>query len=107
LPARTPESLALAETVRVPAVKCNVAWDEVMRRTRAARGADRRWPRLLTRTSLSGISPATRLMAARATAYLGTVHRAGVTADRSRRGWDGVRVGVLSPSAPRPSCWSD
>jgi antitoxin PrlF len=40
--ARTPEFLTLAATVRVPAVKRNVAWDEVIRRTRVARAADRR-----------------------------------------------------------------
>lgn len=32
--ARTPAFLDLAGTVRVPAAKRNVAWDEVMRRTR-------------------------------------------------------------------------
>lgn len=40
--ARTPDFLTLAETVRVPAVKRNVAWDEVIRRTRVARAAGRR-----------------------------------------------------------------
>ena len=40
--ARTPEFLDLAGTVRVPAAKRNVAWDEVMRRTRADRVAARR-----------------------------------------------------------------
>jgi antitoxin PrlF len=40
--ARTPDFLTLADSVRVPAVKRNVAWDEVIRRTRAARAADRR-----------------------------------------------------------------
>jgi antitoxin PrlF len=40
--ARTPDFLALAETVRVPAAKRNVAWDEVIRRTRVARAAHRR-----------------------------------------------------------------
>jgi len=39
--ARTPEFLALAGTVRVPAAKRNVAW-EVLRRTRSARAATRR-----------------------------------------------------------------
>lgn len=40
--ARTPNFLTLAQTVRVPAAKRNLAWDEVIRRTRAARTADRR-----------------------------------------------------------------
>lgn len=40
--ARTPDFLALAGTVRVPAAKRNVAWDEVIRRTRAARAASHR-----------------------------------------------------------------
>jgi AbrB family looped-hinge helix DNA binding protein len=40
--ARTPNFLSLAGTVRVPAAKRNVAWDDVIRRTRAARGTDRR-----------------------------------------------------------------
>jgi len=40
--ARTPDFLALADTVRVPAAKRNVAWDEVIRRTRVARAAQRR-----------------------------------------------------------------
>jgi AbrB family looped-hinge helix DNA binding protein len=40
--ARTPDFLTLADTIRVPAAKRNVAWDEVIRRTRAARVADRR-----------------------------------------------------------------
>jgi antitoxin PrlF len=37
--ARTPEFLALAGTIRVPAAKRNVAWDDVIRRTRADRAA--------------------------------------------------------------------
>jgi antitoxin PrlF len=40
--ARTPDFLTLAETVRVPAAKRNVAWDEVLRQTRGARAVDRR-----------------------------------------------------------------
>jgi len=40
--ARTPEFLDLAGSVRVPAAKRNVAWDEVRRRTRADRAAARR-----------------------------------------------------------------
>ncbi|MBS9532577.1 AbrB/MazE/SpoVT family DNA-binding domain-containing protein [Mycobacterium sp. M1] len=40
--ARTPDFLALAGTIRVPADKRNVAWDEVVRRSRAARTAHRR-----------------------------------------------------------------
>lgn len=37
LVARTADFLALAGTVRVPASKRNAAWDDVIRRTRAAR----------------------------------------------------------------------
>lgn len=40
--ARTPDFLTLAATVRVPAAKRNVAWDEVLRRTRSARASRRR-----------------------------------------------------------------
>jgi len=40
--ARTPDFLALAGAIRVPAAKRNVAWDEVVRRTRSARAATRR-----------------------------------------------------------------
>lgn len=40
--ARTPEFLDLAGTIRVPAGKRNVAWDEVIRRTRSERAAARR-----------------------------------------------------------------
>jgi antitoxin PrlF len=40
--ARTPDFLALAGTIRVPAAKRNVAWDEVIRRTRSTRAATRR-----------------------------------------------------------------
>lgn len=40
--ARTPGFLSLAGTVRVPAAKRNVAWDDVLRRTRSARASDRR-----------------------------------------------------------------
>jgi antitoxin PrlF len=40
--ARTPDLLALAGSVRVPAAKRNVAWDEVIRRTRSDRAATRR-----------------------------------------------------------------
>jgi antitoxin PrlF len=39
--ARTPDFLSLAATIRVPAAKRNVAWDEVIRRTRSDRAADR------------------------------------------------------------------
>jgi bifunctional DNA-binding transcriptional regulator/antitoxin component of YhaV-PrlF toxin-antitoxin module len=39
---RTPDFLDLAGSVRVPAAKRNVAWDDVLQRTRAARSADRR-----------------------------------------------------------------
>jgi AbrB family looped-hinge helix DNA binding protein len=40
--ARTQDFLSLAGTVRVPAAKRNVAWDEVIRRTRSLRAAARR-----------------------------------------------------------------
>jgi len=40
--ARTPDFLALAGTIAVPAAKRNVAWDEVIRRTTNARAAARR-----------------------------------------------------------------
>ncbi|MBA2454951.1 MAG: AbrB/MazE/SpoVT family DNA-binding domain-containing protein [Nocardioidaceae bacterium] len=38
--ARTPDFLALRGSVRVPAAKRNVAWDEVIRRTRRARAVE-------------------------------------------------------------------
>ena len=40
--ARTTDLMDLAGTVDVPAAKRNVAWDEVLRRTRTARAATRR-----------------------------------------------------------------
>ena len=40
--ARTPDFLDLARSIRVPAAKRNVAWDEVLRRARADRAAVRR-----------------------------------------------------------------
>jgi AbrB family looped-hinge helix DNA binding protein len=40
--ARTPDFLALAGTVNVPASKRNVAWDYVLRKTRTARTSKRR-----------------------------------------------------------------
>lgn len=40
--ARTPDLLALAGTIRVPAARRNVAWDDVIRRTRSDRAAERR-----------------------------------------------------------------
>ena len=40
--ARTPDFLDLAGSIRVPAAKRNVAWDDVLRRTRADRVAKRR-----------------------------------------------------------------
>lgn len=40
--ARTPDFLALAGAVRVPAAKRNAAWDDVIRRTRSNRAAARR-----------------------------------------------------------------
>jgi antitoxin PrlF len=40
--ARTPDFLDLAGTIAVPAARRNVAWDDVIRTTRAARLAKRR-----------------------------------------------------------------
>jgi antitoxin PrlF len=40
--ARTPGFLTLAGSIQVPAAKRNVAWDEVIRRTRQARASQRR-----------------------------------------------------------------
>jgi len=40
--ARTPDFLALGGSIEVPAAKRNAAWDEVIRRTRAARAAGHR-----------------------------------------------------------------
>jgi AbrB family looped-hinge helix DNA binding protein len=40
--AKTPDFLELAGTVKVPAARGNVAWDELIRRTRTARAAARR-----------------------------------------------------------------
>ena len=40
--AKTPDFLAMAGSVPVPAAKRNVAWDDVIRRTRALRSARRR-----------------------------------------------------------------
>ena len=40
--ARTPGFLSLAGSMPVPAAKRNVAWDEVIRKTRATRAARRR-----------------------------------------------------------------
>lgn len=39
---RTADFLTLGGTVRVPAAKRNVAWDDVIRRTRASRADSRR-----------------------------------------------------------------
>ena len=39
---RTPDFLSLAGTIRVPAAKRNVAWDDVVRRTRSDRTPARR-----------------------------------------------------------------
>lgn len=39
--ARTPDLLALAGTIKVPAAKRSATWDEVIRRTRSARAARR------------------------------------------------------------------
>lgn len=40
--ARTPDFLSLAGTIKVPAAQRNVAWDDVVRKTRAARADARR-----------------------------------------------------------------
>lgn len=40
--ARTPDFLELAGSIRVPAAKRNVAWKEVLRRTRTERAVARR-----------------------------------------------------------------
>jgi AbrB family looped-hinge helix DNA binding protein len=40
--ARTPDLLALAGTIKVPAAKRNATWDDVIRKTRDARAAKRR-----------------------------------------------------------------
>lgn len=40
--ARTKDFLALAGTVKVPAAKRNVAWDDVLRKTRESRARNRR-----------------------------------------------------------------
>ncbi|MDH3755389.1 MAG: AbrB/MazE/SpoVT family DNA-binding domain-containing protein [Acidimicrobiia bacterium] len=40
--AKTPDFLSLAGAVAVPAAKRNVAWDDVVRKTRASRAAKRR-----------------------------------------------------------------
>lgn len=40
--ARTPDFLELAGSIPVPAAKRNVAWDDVLRRTRSQRAAARR-----------------------------------------------------------------
>lgn len=40
--ARTPDFLDLAGSIRVPAAKRNITWDEVLRRTRSDRAAGRR-----------------------------------------------------------------
>ncbi len=39
--ARTPDFLSLAGTIAVPASRRNVAWDDVLRRTRASRATKR------------------------------------------------------------------
>jgi AbrB family looped-hinge helix DNA binding protein len=40
--ARTPDFLSLAGSISVPAAKRNVAWDDVIRKTRTKRAAERR-----------------------------------------------------------------
>jgi antitoxin PrlF len=47
--ARTADFLSLAGSVTVPASKRNVAWDDIIRKTRSTRAAERR--RSSTRTS--------------------------------------------------------
>jgi antitoxin PrlF len=39
--ARTPDFLSLAGAIRVPAARRNASWDEVLRKTRAARATKR------------------------------------------------------------------
>lgn len=39
--ARTPDFIGLAATIGVPTAKRNVAWDEVLRKTRSARAISR------------------------------------------------------------------
>lgn len=39
---RTIDFLGLAGSIEVPAARCNAAWDDVIRRTRAARSGKRR-----------------------------------------------------------------
>jgi antitoxin PrlF len=40
--ARTPDFLELASSIQVPGTKRNVAWDDIIRRTRTARTSTRR-----------------------------------------------------------------
>jgi AbrB family looped-hinge helix DNA binding protein len=40
--ARTADFLSLAGSIKVPAAKRNIAWDDVIRRTRRSRGSARR-----------------------------------------------------------------
>lgn len=40
--ARTPDFLSLAGSIKIPAAKRNVAWDEVIRATRRERASARR-----------------------------------------------------------------
>ncbi len=40
--ARTPDFLSLAGSVTVPASKRNVAWDDIIRKTRSTRATERR-----------------------------------------------------------------
>ncbi len=40
--ARTPDFLELAGSIRVPAAKRNIAWDDVLRQTRTKRATNRR-----------------------------------------------------------------
>lgn len=40
--ARTPDFLSLAGTIKVPAARRNVAWDDVIRKTRSVRADARR-----------------------------------------------------------------
>ena len=40
--ARTPDFLSLAGSIKVPAVRRNAAWDDIVRKTRSARADSRR-----------------------------------------------------------------
>jgi antitoxin PrlF len=81
--ARTPDFLDLAGTIAVPAAKRNVAWDEVIRRTRSERAAGRiitmeriEPPARLTPTAHDGLrSPFTQALTSRGRQQLLTLYR--------------------------------